>query len=85
MWSKEEKRETNEKINKIKTVMEMRERKWKEEKEDMSTKQEIYLYCIEYDHSKPQKYLSLLFQTHSNLSKMQSFSYNEQSLLLRYS
>lgn len=38
----------------------MRERKWKEEKEDMSTKQEIYLYCIEYDHSKPQKCLPVV-------------------------
>lgn len=30
-------------------------------------------------------YLSLPFQQHSNLSKMQSFSYKEQSLLRRYS
>lgn len=30
-------------------------------------------------------YLSLPFQQHSNLSKMQSFSYSEHSLLLRYS
>lgn len=30
-------------------------------------------------------YLSDPFQQHSNLSNMQSFSYSEQSLLLRYS
>lgn len=30
-------------------------------------------------------HLSLPFQQHSNLSKMQSFSYSEHNLLLRYS
>lgn len=34
---------------------------------------------------KNQTYLSEPFQQHSNLSKMQSFSYREQSLLRRYS
>lgn len=36
-------------------------------------------------HLREDTHLSLPFQQHSNLSKMQSFSYKEQSLLRRYS
>ncbi len=49
-------RGTNEQINRIETIMEIRER-YKGEKLGMRTNLEISLYCIQYDYSKPQKWL----------------------------